>query len=297
MKLPKYLNDFTNHIILTDQEIFNSSEIAIKNNQLTLDGELVFLLYLKNYNKELTININQDSKISLYIIYNFSKKSELDLKINLGNNSNVKLFSNFGSSRTTKFKLRENLHLQKNVKIEIADFLLFNGDLDLQQLTFLEGENAEIKISSLVIGQKQYKSKVKQEIFHQEKATVSDVSNNLITLEEAKLDYQVIGKIDKGREFSKCSQKNKGLMLSEHSEIACEPTLLIDEYNVEASHGAAIGKMDDLQLFYLLSRGLSETEAKALILSGYINPFINLIENDKLKKTVLTKINRTLRRA
>jgi Fe-S cluster assembly protein SufD len=86
-------------------------------------------------------------------------------------------------------------------------------------------------------------------------------------------------------------------MLSEHSEIACEPTLLIDEYNVEASHGAAIGKMDDLQLFYLLSRGLSETEAKALILSGYINPFINLIENDKLKKTVLTKINRTLRRA
>lgn len=290
MNLPKYLNDFTNQLILTDQS-------NPKNNQLTLDGELVFLLYIKNYSQNFTINVKPESLVSLNIIYDISKITSLDLNINLGKNSQVKLFSNYGSKRVTKIKVTEDIKLQENAKIEIADCLLFNGDLELNQKLFLQGKAAEAQINSLNICGNSNNSLVKQEIFHQEKATVSEISNNLITLDEAKLNYQVIGKIDKGRELSKCSQKNKGLMLSDYSEIACEPTLLIDEYNVEASHGAAIGKMDDLQLFYLLSRGLTETEAKALILSGYTKPFINLIENDNVKNTLSMKINRLLRRA
>jgi Fe-S cluster assembly protein SufD len=71
---------------------------------------------------------------------------------------------------------------------------------------------------------------------------------------------------------------------------------LIDEYDVEASHGAAIGQMDELQLYYLMSRGMSESEAKSLIINGYTLPFISLIANEKIEKILKRQVSRVIRR-
>ena len=48
----------------------------------------------------------------------------------------------------------------------------------------------------------------------------------------------------------------------------------VDENEVEVSHEAAVGKIGDEQLFYLMSRGLSEKEATKMIVSGFIEPLI-----------------------
>jgi Fe-S cluster assembly scaffold protein SufB len=55
--------------------------------------------------------------------------------------------------------------------------------------------------------------------------------------------------------------------------------------------------MDEEELFYLLSRGLTEAEAKSLIISGYINPFVNMIEDTDVKKKLTSQISRIIRRS
>lgn len=65
-------------------------------------------------------------------------------------------------------------------------------------------------------------------------------------------------------------QSNRNLMLSEDATINSLPGLEILADKVRCSHGSASGPMDEEQLFYMLSRGISETTAKELIASGFL---------------------------
>jgi len=75
------------------------------------------------------------------------------------------------------------------------------------------------------------------------------------------------------------------------STVESKPILLIDEYDCFANHGAAIGKVNDEDLFYLMSRGLNKTDAFLLILAGIINPFIDSLEYEEYRDELNNKIN------
>ena len=83
--------------------------------------------------------------------------------------------------------------------------------------------------------------------------------------------------------------------MDDKSKISSLPILLIDEYDSMANHGAAIGKMSDDELFYLMSRGLSKEEAFMLIINGIIRPFVNNIIDEKLKEEINNKIESMIR--
>ena len=84
------------------------------------------------------------------------------------------------------------------------------------------------------------------------------------------------------------NQKSKGILLSKESAISANPLLQIDEYDCLASHGAGIGAIDEEDLFYLMSRGLTRSESEKLIIKGFINP---IQENLKQFENVADKAN------
>ena len=107
--------------------------------------------------------------------------------------------------------------------------------------------------------------------------------------------FEGIGKINKNMKRSIARQSNKGIVLGINSRLDANPLLLIDEFDVIASHGAAIGKMDDEQLYYLMSRGLTLKNAERLIISGFLSPVLKKLSTDELKEDfVLTVENKTL---
>src|SRR5205807_2481416 len=62
------------------------------------------------------------------------------------------------------------------------------------------------------------------------------------------------------------------LILDEQSRSDTYPYMKIDADDVDIGHEATVSKMGEEQLFYLMSRGLSEAEASALIVSGFVEP-------------------------
>ena len=62
------------------------------------------------------------------------------------------------------------------------------------------------------------------------------------------------------------------LILDEESRSDTYPYIRIDESNVDIGHEATVSKIGDEQLFYLMSRGLSEAEASAMVVSGFVEP-------------------------
>lgn len=90
------------------------------------------------------------------------------------------------------------------------------------------------------------------------------------------------------------SQMNKNLLLSDKAEIDSKPELEIYNDDVKCSHGAAVGQLDETQLFYLLSRGFDKNAAKSLLMYAFIHEIIASIKHndlrDYLQKVIIEKL-------
>lgn len=93
-------------------------------------------------------------------------------------------------------------------------------------------------------------------------------------------------------------QSNKNLLLSNDARVDTKPQLEIFNDDVKCSHGATVGQLEDEELFYLLSRGISQTLAKNLLTYGFAEEVINKIEIASIKKqldeAVLNRLNTSL---
>ena len=83
--------------------------------------------------------------------------------------------------------------------------------------------------------------------------------------ENASSVFNGIGYIKHGGTKSIANQESRVLMLSEHARGDANPILLIDEDDVEAGHAASVGRVDPEQLYYLMSRGISQKKQNVLL--------------------------------
>ena len=85
--------------------------------------------------------------------------------------------------------------------------------------------------------------------------------------------YRGLVKVYPGATNVKTSIKCDALLLDEDSRSDTYPTMEIDEKDVNIEHEATVSKVGEEQLFYLMSRGLNEEEATAMIVNGFFEPF------------------------
>jgi len=78
-------------------------------------------------------------------------------------------------------------------------------------------------------------------------------------------------------------QSNKNLLLSDEARVDTKPQLEIFNDDVKCAHGATVGQLEEEELFYLLSRGLSEKLARNLLTYGFAEEIINKIELESIK--------------
>ena len=84
------------------------------------------------------------------------------------------------------------------------------------------------------------------------------------------------------------------MLLSDKAKSIALPMLLCTEDNVEGNHSTASGKIDNNQLFYIMSRGLSYKEAVKLMVKANFNKIIERITDEELKNEVLNEIDNKL---
>ena len=91
-------------------------------------------------------------------------------------------------------------------------------------------------------------------------------------------------------------QESRVLMLSVKKHVVMLTRfLLIDEDDVTAGHAASVGRVDPLQLYYLMSRGISKTEAERLVIHGFLAPVVTQLPIEGVKKQLTEVIERKVR--
>jgi len=95
---------------------------------------------------------------------------------------------------------------------------------------------------------------------------------------------------------SDATQGNHNLLLSDHVEIDTKPQLEIWADDVQCSHGATVGQLDDDQVFYLRSRGIDLARARAMLTLGFVREIVDLVSIPSLQERLGGLLRAKLRR-
>lgn len=150
----------------------------------------------------------------------------------------------------------------------------------------LAGQNAQAETSGVWLLDNKMKISTQVNMEHQEPHC------NSMQLFKGVLDGSSVstfeGKIHVHKKAQKTQsyQLNKNLLLSEGAKAISTPNLEIFADDVKASHGATVGKLDQEQLFYLTSRGISHPEATSFLVNGFCEEVIAKLTTKALQDKV-----------
>ncbi len=138
---------------------------------------------------------------------------------------------------------------------------------------YLVGEHAKGEILSIAFAGNGQHQDAGAKVIHAAPNTSSRITSKSISKDGGRASYRGLAKVYKTAENSKVSVECDALLIGDRARSDTYPTMEIDAENVRIEHEARVSKVAEEQLFYLTSRGLSEDEARLLIVNGFIEPF------------------------
>ena len=180
-------------------------------------------------------------------------------------------------------------HAKRDAKIDWALGLMNDSDTISESMTHLIGDGSLANTKTVVVGRGDQKQNFTTEIRHWGKSSEGFILSHGVMKDAAQSIFNGIGKIEHGATKANAEQESRVLMLSEKARGDANPMLLIDEDDVMAGHAASVGRVDPLQLYYLMSRGISKAEAERLVIHGFLAPVVNSLPIEGVKQQ-LTKV-------
>ena len=138
---------------------------------------------------------------------------------------------------------------------------------------YLLGEGAKAEILSVAFAGKGQHQDAGGKILHYAPNTTSRITSKSVSKDGGRTTYRGLIHVAEGCKNVKSHVTCDALILDEQSASDTVPYMEINEKNVNIEHEATVGKIGEEQLFYLMSRGLSDDQAKTMIVSGFMEPF------------------------
>ncbi|MFS1517381.1 Fe-S cluster assembly protein SufD [Bacillus sp. SCS-151] len=183
----------------------------------------------------------------------------------------------------------------RDSKIEWALGLMNDGDTVSENITHLIGDGSYGDTKTVVVGRGEQTQNFTTSVVHHGKHSEGYILKHGVMKEAASSIFNGIGKIEHGASKSNAEQESRVLMLSEKARGDANPILLIDEDDVTAGHAASVGRVDPIQLYYLMSRGLPKEEAERLVIHGFLAPVVNELPIDSVKEQLVEVIERKVK--
>jgi Fe-S cluster assembly protein SufB len=175
-----------------------------------------------------------------------------------------------------------NLVTQRALVHERATMEWLDGNLG-SKLTmkypscYLIGEGAHGNILSIAYAGDGQHQDTGGKIIHAAPNTTSSIVSKSISKGTGRSSYRGLLQVHDGARNAKSNVECDALLIDETAKTDTYPYIEIDEKSAHIGHEATVSKIGDEQLFYLMSRGMAEEEAMALIVRGFIEPIAKLL--------------------
>lgn len=141
----------------------------------------------------------------------------------------------------------------------------------------LKEEGAQGDILSIAVASAGQHQDSGGKVIHCAPNTSSTIIAKSISRAGGRSSYRGLLKVVKGAHSVKSRVQCDALLCDEFSKTDTYPTMLIQESDVDVGHEASVSKIQDEQLLYLTSRGITKAAASAMIVNGFIDPFIKTL--------------------
>lgn len=249
-----------------------------------------------------------------------SPSEVLRLRITAEEDAQLHLTYVLGSDDDFKgiFHLLTEIDAQKNSSVTVKKVQLFNEDVQQFEHRYTKiGEEAQVEFVSVelggqeniynfdndldgkkanlthrfaYLGDKAQHFDINMLMTHRGKKSTCEIHNLGALTEEAKKTFR--GTLDflKGCTGAEGSEEDTCLLMNDTVKSISVPLLLCKEDDVVGNHAASAGQMDPNKLFYLMSRGFSEDEAKHMLVESMLRPIVDLIGLEEVEGKALDLI-------
>lgn len=259
-------------------------------------------LELNEENNQLVdiIKIKAEENSTLNLVLDYFSKADVKgfrhtiIEVEAEENSNVKIFISQRFSLDILSIQSVYYKVKKNANVEFIQVDLGSKENYLSYIGELAEKEANVSINSIYFGKNNQKLDFNYVANQIGQATNYDLSIKGALADRAQKTCRATIDFKRGSSTSKGSEQEYVTLLSDDIRNVAVPILLCTEDDVEGLHAASAGKIDEDILFYIMSRGFSETEAKRLILESKFAETIDLIDNEEIRKRVYTTLSKKL---
>jgi Fe-S cluster assembly scaffold protein SufB len=274
--------------------------------------------FIHAYSKNIVlINVPAGKKADLRILFvNTDVPLATQVLIDVGRESVLNIFEWY-ASKTSRPSLSGVLHEVRAgdyAKTEIS--LVHNEDAKTQVMAFAKGfakENASLKMNfvyngglsvkarneistagysaksdaiEIVMGSAEQKFDINTIIANVGRDTVSDLDSRAVLLDRSVCILKGFANVGENASGSRSFVNERGILLDKRAYMSSIPGMSINNSNVKATHSSATAPIEEDLLFYIMSKGVDETVAKRLIVSGFLSSSIAKMESPLVKEAV-----------
>lgn len=330
-RLPGDLGELSDGVERIEPEIESSGNVNVLTGREAVDaaGDLLFgavaqddnrmnalhtavmnsLIYIESSGEaEVEITYSEDSPIFAHLVVDAGRSSELTVKEYFhGSGSITCLLGEFyvsqnasltyGSVQTGSTGLNyvdRHAVVERDGRMEWLNSV-FGADLAKHRLeTVLEGDNSSTDMVSAFYSTGEQHHDISMRVRHRGENTRCDMDTRGVVDDSARSAYEGLQDVGQDASGTSSFQHENTLMLSEEAEADASPKLVIDNNDVEATHAAAAGRVPGEERHYMKSRGLSEEQARRLVVKGFFEPLVEGIKLPEIKEALREQVKHEL---
>lgn len=269
---------------------------------LLKNGENIINFELDKENNSLidNIEITANPNVESTLIINYISKDDSTsyhngiIKLFAKKDSNVKIvITNFLNNNTTNLLSVENvLEENANVTYTVVDFGAKKSISNLY--SNLVGDKAKHSINTIYLGGEDQLFDINYIAELRGKKTDINIEAQGALKDKAVKHFKGTIDFKKGAKKAVGNENESCMLLSNEAKSVALPMLLCSEEDVEGNHASSSGKIDDKELFYIMSRGFDRKEAMKLVVKAKFNSILETIDNEELKEKIMQKIDEKL---
>lgn len=284
-------------------EILQNNIIKNSNSKLNINAEneeirIIYNFDDDNINLINNIVVNATKKCKLYIVYKSNTNKECFhngvIKINALENSKIDVVVvNTMNKNSNNFEAYENI-IESNASVNYTIIDIGGKNSITNYYSNILGEKAKNDLKTIYLGAENNIKDLNYIAELRGKQSFIDIDVQGALSGNAKKNFKGTIDFKKGCKKAKGNENEFCMLLSEKARSIALPMLLCTESDVEGNHSTASGKVDNQELFYIMSRGLSYNEAVKLIVKARFNKILSRIEDEDLRNEIIEKIEEQL---
>ncbi len=244
-------------------------QLTLSQHGMQIDAPLA--PYVQVIEGGLQVHVPQDQALKL-LLTNAAAQFVLQIQLDQGASLEYSLLTVDPLAQS----LQINVHSQDNASLTGEHALLTEAEYREELKVYLQGRAAKMHIRGLQYGRQRARVAHQLSVYHEADDTVSDIEFRGVADGQSRVIFSGLIHVPKHVKGVDANEQTRNILLSNRAEIEAHPELEIYSNEIACRHGASIGNLDQNALFYLQSRGFSESEARLMLVSAFTQDILKM---------------------